>query len=42
MRLSYNLTGQGWASAVIEDDNRRLEIERISYLSEAGGANFFL
>ena len=35
VKLSYKLTGQGWASAVILDDDRRFAMERISYLSDA-------
>ena len=35
MKLSYKLTGHGWASAVIVDNDRSFEMERISYLSDA-------
>lgn len=35
MKLSYKLTGAGWASSLVEDGERRFEIGRISYLSDA-------
>lgn len=35
MKLSYNVTGTGWADALISHENRQLEIPKISYISDA-------